>query len=450
MSSKTLLPAFAVAVSQMAVQATTTAYPTDYIVEHILKLSNYLIDLAGTSNLFGKPDTDLYSPSLNTLFARLQKKQVGPSLLPHGFLIPERIHARIYQRAEEEATDRPLADYEDIYYALVARMQEMHQLLNLRIDSGFNFPSENISEGGPSIAELHNSLSEYWDILNNPSCGKALDDAVREARLEALRYELVWQVESDNMSPEDAHEQLSQLYSSDVYNGILGLNFVQDWAPAMIGAYLEQKYRRVLDLEKEEAIVKARLDRHQAKLKSKREALAAAPAVQRISARRHARNARRAAPVVVADVHAQAKYPTKDTRAGAEDGKRPTSIEQKRNDMYHFKGAASMQHSSEYQAQIHPGHHHEEYTAAFYNQPIEDIIAHQEHLKAAQQWHIKTQRVSEYSEYLRARASQDAQHRIQASQSSVKNGFAATSSSSSRARGPFHHPDMDLSQYEQF
>jgi hypothetical protein len=448
MSSKTLLPAFAVAVSQMAVQATTTAYPTDYIVEHILKLSNYLIDLAGTSNLFGKPDTDLYSPSLNTLFARLQKKQVSPSLLPHGFFTPERIHARIYQRADEEATDRPLADYEDIYYALVARMQEMHQLLNLRIDSGFNFPSENISEGGPSIAELHNSLSEYWDILNNPSCGKALDDAVREARLEALRYELVWQVESDNMSPEDAHEQLSQLYSSDVYNGILGLSFVQDWAPAMIGAYLEQKYRRMLDLEKEEAIVKARLDRHQAKLKSRREALAAAPAVQKISARRHARNARRAAPVVVADV--QAKHPTKSTRAGAEDGKKPTNIEQKHNNMYHFKGAASMQHSSEYQAQIHPGHHHEEYTAAFYNQPIEDIIAQQEHLKAAQQWHIKTQRVSEYSEYLRARASQDAQHRIQASQSSVQNGFVGTSSSSSRARGPFHHPDMDLSQYEKF
>ena len=67
MSPKTLLPDFAVAVSQMAVEAATTAYPTDYIVEHILKLSNYLINLAGTCNLFGKPELDIYSPSLSTL-----------------------------------------------------------------------------------------------------------------------------------------------------------------------------------------------------------------------------------------------------------------------------------------------------------------------------------------------------------------------------------------------
>jgi hypothetical protein len=51
MSAKTPLSTFAVAVSQMAVQAANTVYPTDYIVEHILKLSNYIIDLVGSSNL---------------------------------------------------------------------------------------------------------------------------------------------------------------------------------------------------------------------------------------------------------------------------------------------------------------------------------------------------------------------------------------------------------------
>lgn len=101
MSAKTLLPTFAVAVSHMAVQAAATAYPADYIVEHILKLSNYVINLAGSSVLFGKPELDLYSPSLNTLFDRLQKKQLGPSLLPPGFLTAERIHARIYLRSDQ-------------------------------------------------------------------------------------------------------------------------------------------------------------------------------------------------------------------------------------------------------------------------------------------------------------------------------------------------------------
>ena len=453
MSSKTLLPDFAVAVSQMAVEAATTAYPTDYIVEHILKLSNYLINLAGTCNLFGKPDLDIYSPSLNTLFDRLQKKQVGPSLLPHGFLTPERIHGRIYERADEEATDRPLADYEDIYYALVARMQEMHQLLNLRINSGFNVASEDISEGGPSIAELHNSLSEYWNVLNNPSCGKALDDAVREARLESLRHELVHQVQEKNMKAEDAHEQLSQLYSSDVYNGILGLNFVQDWAPAMIGAYLESKYRRMLDLEKEEAVVKARLSRRQAKMKTLREALAAKSAEEKLIARRHARNnARRAAPVC--DVDYEVSRPTKDTphAVGSADATEPTGAEPNTttDNMHHITGKASMQHSPEHHAQLHhPGHHYEEHTAAYYYQPIEDIIAHQEMLKAAAQWQIKEQRVSEYSEYLRARASQDAQHRVEASQSSVSSG-SSFGPPPGYVRGPFHHPDMDYSQYEKF
>ncbi|KAH6878044.1 hypothetical protein BKA58DRAFT_87918 [Alternaria rosae] len=447
MSPKTLLPDFAVAVSQMAVQAATTAYPTDYIVEHILKLSNYLIDLAGTCNLFGKPELDIYSPSLSTLFDRLQKKQVGPSLLPHGFLTAERIHARIYERVDEEATHRPLADYEDIYYALVARMQEMHQLLNLRIDSGFNVATGNISEGGPSIAELHNSLSEYWNILNNPSCGKALDDAIREARLESLRYELVHQVEKNNMTRKDAHEQLSQLYSSDVYNGILGLNFVQDWAPPMIGAYLESKYRRMLDLEKEEAVVKARLERRQDKMKTMREALAATSAEEKLIARRHARNnARRAAPVC--DVDYEVSRPAKATPVGSENTTKSTGSEPNNNKIYHFTGKASMQHSPEHQAQIHPGHHYEEHTAAYYNQPIEDIIAHKEMHKVAQ-WQIKEQRVSEYSEYLRARASQGAQNRVEGSQSSVS-GSPFGTPPPSWVRGPFHHPDMDYSQYEKF
>jgi hypothetical protein len=452
MSAKTFLPAFVVAVSQMVVEAATSAYPSDYIIEHILKLSSYIIDLAGNSNLFGKPDLDLYSPSLNTLFARLQKKQVAPSLLPPGFLTVERIHARIYERSDEEAVDRPLAEYEDLYYALVARMKEMHQLLNLRIDSGFNVASENVFEGGPTIAELHNSLSEYWNILNNPSCGKALDDAIREARVQALRYELVWQVENDNMSAEDAREQLSQLYSSDVYNGILGLNFVQDWAPAMIGAYLEQKYRHMLDLEKEEAAVKARLERRQGKLKSMRNILTGAPAVRKIPARRQARAVRKAAQEFNTKTDDKAERPTKVSNTKTEEVKKSAGDKLNVYHKYHSKEGASMQHSPEYQVQIHPGRHHQEHTAAFHNQDIEQGIAQQELLMVLQ-WQLKTQRVSEYSDYLRARASQNAQGRVQANQGPVVDGFVGTSSSSTVSRrggGEFCRPEMDFSQYEKF
>jgi hypothetical protein len=425
MSAKTPLSTFAVAVSQMAVQAANTVYPTDYIVEHILKLSNYIIDLVGSSNLFGKPELDLYSPSLNTLFARLQKKQVGPSLLPPGFLTDERIHARIYLRSDQGVSDRPLADYEDLYYALVARMQEMHQLLNLRIDSGFNDTTQFVYEGGPSIAEFHDSLSEYWNILNNPSCGKALDDAIREARVQALHYELVWQVENDNMSAEDAHKQLAELYSTNVYSGILGLHFVQDWAPTMIGAYLEQKYRHMLNLEKEEATVKARQERRQAKSRSIREALAGAPAVQKIPNRRRPYAVRKAADNANTKPHIGADH------------------------QYLSKEQASVQHSPEYRAELHPGRHHEEHTATIYEQNI----AEAEDMLMLLEWQMKTQRVSEYSDYLRARASQDSQHAVQSSQSSVTDSFVGPFSSTlprGGNGGVFYHPDMDYGQYMEF
>jgi hypothetical protein len=379
----------------MFVQAANTAYPSDYIIEHILKLSNYLIDIAGSSNLFGKPELDLYSPSLNTLFARLQKKQVGPSLLPLSFLTPERIHARIYLRSEQEVADRPLADYEDIYYALVARMQEIHQLLNLRIDSGFNDATELIYEGGPSIAEFHNSLSEYWNIFNDPLCGKALDDAIREARVQALRYELVYQVRNDNLSQEDAHKQLAELYDTDVYTGILGLNFIQDWAPPMIGAYLETKYRHMLNLEKEEAQFKAKQERREAKLKALREAHRTTRAAKKTTPRRQARAVRKAAHDVdmKSRIEADHQYLPKDL-------------------------AASMRSSPECRTEIHPGHHHEEHTAT-----IEENIAEAEDMLMRLEWQMKTQRVSEYSEYLRARASQSSMLAVQSSQGSVVDGF---------------------------
>ncbi|KAF7677493.1 hypothetical protein GT037_004352 [Alternaria burnsii] len=425
MSAKTLLPTFAVAVSHMAVQAAATAYPADYIVEHILKLSNYIINLAGSSILFGRPELDLYSPSLDTLFDRLQKKQLGPSLLPPGFLTAERIHARIYLRSDQEATGRPLADYEDLYYALVARMQEMRQLLNLRINSGFNIATQLVCEGGPSIAEFHNSLSEYWDVLNNPSCGKALDDAIREAKVQALRDELAWQVEGDNMSVEDALEQLKQLNSMDVYSGISGLNFVQDWAPTMVGAYLEQKYRHILDLEKEEATIKARQERRQAKVRSTRELPPGAPVAQKVSDRRPARTARKA----------------------AHDANTKARIEA--DHQYLPKEQAAMQYSPECLAELHPGRHYEEHSAAI----CEQNIANADDMLMLLEWQMKTQRVSEYSGYLRARASQESQRAVQSTQGSVTDSFVSSFSSTlplGGSGGVIHHPDMNYSQYMQF
>lgn len=450
------LPPFPAAITQIAVQAASAVYPADYIVEHILKLSSYLIDLASNSNLFGRTGAGPYNPSLSTLFVRLREKRLAPSRLPPDFLSAERIHARIHLRVSEEAAGRPLADFEDLYYALLGRMQEIYQLLNLRIESGFNIASHVVFDEGPSIEELHTSLTEYWNILNDAACGKMLDDAIREARVQALRDEMVWQVENDNMSTEDAHEQLSQLYSADVYNGILGLNFIQDWAPAMVGAYLEQKYRHMLDLEKQEAAVKARLGRRQARMKPTRGAsLPDATEAQSHTDRHQSRGVRKpsreSSLKARKQVHRRSKQlqeqsqlvaPHHDIRplsgSTASNKQSPTQPKDPNEQ-------ASLHTSPSHRAQLHPGQHHEERSAALHTPDTEQERAYQADLKLVLDWHIKTQRVEEYSNYLRARASQGAQHVVQGTR-----GPADGNAGSRNEEGEFLHPDMDLSRYMEF
>jgi hypothetical protein len=176
--------------------------------------------------------------------------------------------------------------------------------------------------------------------------------------------------------------------------------------------------------------------------------------VQKIPARRQARAVRKAAQEFNTMTDGKAERPTKVSNTKAEEVKKPAGDELNVYQKYHSKEEASMQHSPEYQAQIHPGRHHQEHTAAFHDQDIEQGIAQQELLMVLE-WQLKTQRVSEYSDYLRARAraSQNTQGRVQTSQGSVADGFVNTSSSSSFSRrrgGEFCRSEMDFSQYEKF
>jgi hypothetical protein len=454
MSDTGLLPPFSAAVTQKAVETANKPFPANYIIEHILTLSKYLIKLVDDSNLFGKPCPDPYSASLHTLYDRLQNKQVGPSTLPSGFLSEERIHTRIYVRTDEEAVDRPLAYYEDLYYALVGRMQEMHQLLNLRINSGFNIACHVVFEGGPSIADLHHCMAEYWDVLNDPACGKALDNAIREAKVQALRDEIVWQVENDHLSHEDAQLKWAQIHSAEVYNSIVGLNFIQDWAPTMIGAYLGQKYRNILDLEKQEATFKAMQEYRLAKIKDlhRRVTLTGAPEVagQEI---RQAHDVRR-------DARQVRRRRSREQQLQA----RSSFISQHQNGQ-HQQVQAQMQYSPsrQHQVELHASPNPQAHTATVHN-PCDDHDIEQERARQDQihndlQWQMKTQRVSEYSNYLRARASQDARHVVQSTRGSIAASSVASSYTGSsgapvltKQRGEIGYAvnDMDLSGYMQF
>jgi hypothetical protein len=193
----------------------------------------------------------------------------------------------------------------------------------------------------------------------------------------------------------------------------------------MVGAYLEQKYRHILNLEKEEATIKARQERRQAKVKSTREAPPCAPATQKVSDRRRARAARKAAHDANTKVLIEADH------------------------QYLPKEQAAIHYSPECLAELHPGRHYEEHSAAICEQNIADA----DDMLMLLEWQMKTQRVSEYSGYLRARASQESQRAVQSTQGSVTDSFVSSFSSTlplGGSGGVFHHPDMDYSQYMQF
>ncbi|KAF1833776.1 hypothetical protein BDW02DRAFT_499725, partial [Decorospora gaudefroyi] len=267
MSDFSVLPPLPASVTKMEADAANDFYPEEYIIEHILRLSSYLIDISDKTMLFGKSDCDPYSASLYTLYERLQNKQMGPIRLPPAFLNKERLHERIYVRSDKDAAHRPLADYEDLYYALGARMQEMHQLLNLRIHSGFNMKSDAVCEGGPTIGAFYRSMVQYWHVLNDPSSAKTLDDAIREAKVDAMRNEIARQLEQDFLTQEKARYHFAELEDPIVYGDILGLKFIRDWSPPMIGAVLNQKYCAMLRLEKEEADMTARQERREVNMR---------------------------------------------------------------------------------------------------------------------------------------------------------------------------------------
>ncbi|USP82604.1 uncharacterized protein yc1106_09878 [Curvularia clavata] len=433
MSPNHLLSVLPCAVTPTLAQGAKVAFPAEYIIEHILKLSIYLIGLSNASKFFKRVSVDPYIPSLYTLLDRLHSKQLVPSRLPWGFQSVEHIMARIHLRADKEAAFRPLADFEDIYYALLARMQEVAQLIDLRIQSGFNDESTIVCKGGPTLSELHACLLEYWEIFNDPRCAKALDDAVREARAQEMREEIIRQVDNRKISMDAAREQLGELFNPDVYNGILGLHFVRDWAPAIVSMYLEHKYQPVFDVEKlDESEQEIRLSR----TAERRAQLAALQETRREQQTQEQPRPMRE-PMSAADVS--------DAIYEALSEEDPSKKDEVREILERLSAITmtAEEHGYQYSYEWFL-REAQEYHGQFLNSTIYDV--HETALDAMLNWQVKSQRVEEYSEYLRSRASQDVQnivghqhyHRTQNTNSA--DGFKGDSTTGEG----YKHPEMDM------
>ncbi|KAL6712454.1 hypothetical protein ACN47E_000331 [Coniothyrium glycines] len=379
---RALLPSFSAAVTPAAAAAAPSTFPPSYITEHILALSTYLTSLAEHSNLFGAASHDPFSPSLRTLHERLESGFLPPSPLPTQFLSDAHVQASSVAGAvAAPLVERDLADFADVFCALLARLQEIRTLLNLRLHSGFNAVTDAVFDNGPSIADLHESLSSYWTVLNDASCGRAMDDAVRRARAVALQTEIVRQVQSNEISAEDAEGQIAQIWSEEVYGSIQGLDWTVEWAPVLVGAKLEEKYRAVLGWVQRETERKGRLERRRARMGKK----------QKVTFLDESGNG-------------GGGEVQQDGRAGREGERLVDQGKQVGLDNGEIRKAPARE---QYPVMLQQDHAQE--TARH------DLMQHrarQDQLQHDMEWQYKTQRVSEYSQYLRGRASQDAQYLV--------------------------------------
>ncbi|KAH6620340.1 hypothetical protein C7974DRAFT_474091 [Boeremia exigua] len=362
-----LLPPFSAAATQAAVEASTNLYPSDYIINVLLEISGYLVSLDEQTTLFGRANNDPYSPSLDTLYSRLHDGHLTPSPMQSHANEDARIKATLGQRTTVDATHRPLEDFEDLYYAVLARMQDIHQILNARLGSAFSTFTDHIHLDGPSIADLYVSLAQYWDALNEAAFVKAIDCAVRRLRVGYLHQEIITQVRKDEITRTDAEELLNDLHDPAEYDNIQGLAWVSGWAPCMVAAWLEEKYRIMLKVEKEDA-EKNREDSELAKTEK-----------------------------MIPEPKYEMK-PKKEVKKTIEDT--------------HMAGGRVMMAETVYQRSQ--------------EQLRREQIQQQQQMQYAREWQVKAQRVSEYTRYLRSIASRDVRHIVESTvnnQAMRMNGF---------------------------
>jgi hypothetical protein len=259
------LTAFSPAVTEAAVQAATLSYSPEFLIRNLTNLSSYLIDLVNYTNFFGPAAHDPFSPSLKTLHERLNAGHPALTPLIEIAKNEHRMRQTLGVRINEPVPSRALEDFEDLFYAVLARMQDMLQTLNMRLASRFNSATDTLFENGPTIAALHASLSEYWTMFNEPACVRALDDAVRQARVNRLYEEINTDLEANVITQADSDAFLIELFEAK--EKTKGVEWIVDWNPAMVGMYLTDKYQVLLRVEREESERQGREIRKRARTK---------------------------------------------------------------------------------------------------------------------------------------------------------------------------------------
>ena len=253
------LPPLPAAASQASFTAITPFQSPDVIKTALINISTSLLTINSQTTLWKVQQSSRFVVSLRMLHERLHIGLPPPSILPssspkpkasttskapNGLASPEGGF-----QAAKHPVQRPLEDFEDLYYALLSKIQEVYQNLAIRLVNGFNRPDDMLYARGPTIEQLYGMITLAWGELNEPSLVKTLDEAVRCARVTVLHDDILLQRSKGTLTRRDAIELMDDLYSEQVE----GLEWIGGWAPSMIGAWLSEKYRITLKAEKEAA-----------------------------------------------------------------------------------------------------------------------------------------------------------------------------------------------------
>jgi hypothetical protein len=267
------------AASQCSADACPDYHDSDAVKEALLRMCMDLLILDSKSDFSNASATkkpDPYTVSLHTLYERLCAGKPCPIPLTlqtstntnttsHSGALPSSPH--IISKQQQHKANRPLddvhlAELEDIYYATLAKTQETYNMICVRLRHGFTTLTSRIfgSEGGPTLDTVLGRLEYYWAVLNSAPFIKTLDAAVRQGRVKSVHAQVLEGLKAGVITEEEAKKRIEELYKPGK-NGeydVQGLAWIGGWAPCMIGAWLEEKYRVLLRGEKEMALEEAR------------------------------------------------------------------------------------------------------------------------------------------------------------------------------------------------
>jgi hypothetical protein len=262
--------------SLAAIGACENTYPSQYVKTVLLGICRNLLELDAKSTLWKAPPAKPDVVSLAMLHERLQAGKPSPTPhVPKPPVCEQEQQPKAPPRTGKTPMNRPVEDFEHLYYAMLAKIQEICQLLHVRVNNGFTASTYPLFHNGPSLLEVNARLHESWAALNDPALVKVLDSAIRRSRVKSLHADVLGQLERGEITEGDARELVQDLYSSQEDGEISGLAWIGGWPPAMIGAWLKEKFRVLLQGEKrneEAARNKAHAEEAQRRSREQKEA----------------------------------------------------------------------------------------------------------------------------------------------------------------------------------